>query len=256
MSLGRKLRFRYYQLTGHSSRGLAFFHLPKCGGTSVFRSLQRHFPAERQFVMESNASKDAADLLGMPLWDYRLAVTVGELSKCSRYRLMAGHLPCNPAVLARWRSDWMCMTILREPVDRWLSHYYYDFGRDNRFRIDMPIEEYVDTPEAGVLGRFMTDQLSAGCGSDTPADCLAAAKRSLDLMHVVGLTDDMSTLSLDFERSFGRSLSIGHLNRGRQRSTGVPSLTPSLLSRIESLCAVDLALFDHARSSMCRENRL
>ena len=90
---------------------ILFDHLPKCGGSSLNKYLEMHYPRRRTFSIDG----------------YHPEVSVEKfknLSKKNRhgYDLVKGHLAHE--LLDYVHPECLKVTVLREPVDRIISHYY------------------------------------------------------------------------------------------------------------------------------------
>jgi hypothetical protein len=111
-------------------RPLCFLHLLKTGGTALVSSLRRLLPPE-------------LCLTGLYL-DHLVAVPRYALDGAA---VIAGHLPYEAAELLPARAA-MC-TVLRDPVDRTLSHYSHLSRHPDvrRHHPDLSLEQYLRAPE-------------------------------------------------------------------------------------------------------------
>lgn len=164
-------------------------------------------------------------------------------------RLVAGHYRYSRAVFERHRETWSFITVLRHPVARWYSNYFFNASRppDNIFRIDIPIEEFVDTGRASLLG---TELVRSFADLDDPADAVRdrAVTRAVDNLRdlfFVGTLEDLPSFTRMFHESFGCSLDIPRLNPtpsgGREPRADVE---PRVAERVRELCAPDLAVYE------------
>ncbi|MCA9115241.1 MAG: hypothetical protein KDA79_09140 [Planctomycetaceae bacterium] len=140
------------------------------------------------------------------------------------------------------------MTVLRHPVDRWYSHYFYNRASNSisfpGFRVPESIEEYAFS-EAGVgLGNLYVRHLTAGTD---PADPTAAAIETLDRMDLVGILEYPEDLQTRIQHQLGLKLDLPVLNSNPGRSEDQKrEVTPELHARIESLCQPDMEVYRHA----------
>lgn len=111
---------------------VVFTHIPKCGGTSVHTAMQASFGVKDQPRVHPVAARMAGQLI------IRETNPVAFLEQNAQYlsyllcyhlnlnwRLVSGHLPVNKTVLERYVNH-KFVTILREPLERWKSHYLFN----------------------------------------------------------------------------------------------------------------------------------
>ncbi|MDZ4345701.1 MAG: hypothetical protein U1E51_25080, partial [Candidatus Binatia bacterium] len=80
----------------------------------------------------------------MDLLNYHLALPAP--------RCVMGHYRFSRETLERYRDEWNFITLLRNPVDRWYSHYFYNKNNDSIYKINEELDEYVETDTALFLG--------------------------------------------------------------------------------------------------------
>ena len=143
------------------------------------------------------------------------------------------------------------VTILREPVSRYISHYFWDFqGPEEWARIEVPLEEFVESEQGARYGvAFGEFYSSLPADSDFgSADAVAAAKQNLHKFAAVGFLENMAGFQNKLKDALGVSVNIRHQNKGKvQERTKRQVVTPELRRRIEELCAPDIEIYDYAR---------
>jgi hypothetical protein len=90
---------------------LIFLHLPKTAGSTLRRIIEKYYGRRTVFTIGEPTAADIDRLMSLPR---------NELDKI---RAIVGHLPFGLHALLPWPSAYV--TLLREPVDRIVSHYYY-----------------------------------------------------------------------------------------------------------------------------------
>lgn len=233
---------------------VVFFHLFKCGGTSVIHRLRRSVPRGR-FLHVRDPKAFAADLAAHP-------------EETGRYRAIAGHLDIG--TLAERLPDARWTTVLRDPVDRMLSQYHHfrraaatpgDAGSaGHRFRAafcaDNDLAAFVDCedPRVTVYTRdFMARKLAGWPPARrTDAGLLDAALDRLAGFAAVGTTDTLDTEFLPaIERlAAGRrrlALPARRANVSPGRRDRRPPLDRGLLAAILERNRADAALYAAAR---------
>jgi len=97
--------------SGPRPRALLFEHVPKCGGTAIRKYLERHYRPRQIYGVYDRRPGEREAFRSMPE------------SQRHAYELVIGH---GVHELLDWcRPDTLAATILRRPVERIVSHYYY-----------------------------------------------------------------------------------------------------------------------------------
>ena len=196
---------------------LLFLHLAKTGGMTLADILARNFATEESLqidMAETNAS-------ALGIWSHRtIEQTLGRLqpSQAARLRVVWGHY--RHGVQARLPKPCAVVTLLRDPVDRIVSAYYYSNESVGSFEI---LEQYharryydigFDNAMTRIIsGRAALDPVAARQDATTEhfpmvteADFEAAAG-NLDGYLVVGTTEQFDETLLVLGRDLRWSLS-------------------------------------------------
>ncbi len=235
----------------HPNR-VVFHHVPKCGGTSVGRAFRKRFLLSQATVLPE-ATFRAEQTLDPAADAETLLVRAEALrERMFLYQLAAGvdcvsaHVRFSEPAWAAYRDRAKFVTVLRDPVARFVSHYRWSHGRpDGHAHIPEDFEPFLETPAAHRLGAFYVyffSGLPADADMTTDA-ALARAKANIDRFDVVGFLDRLEDFEAAIRREVGVRIRIGHENRA---SAARPATDDALARRVEELTAPDRALFDHA----------
>ena len=167
---------------------LLFDHIPKCGGATLTAYLERHYPKRKTYTVDgSNASVDKFKNMSE--------------SKRYGYDLVKGHLAHQ--LIDFVHPECLKVTVLREPVDRIVSHYYYAKRRSTHYlhmkinRLEMTLEDYVSSDiSGGELRNFYTTHFSGLELEDAEENPEESIAKAVDVLlkryDVVGFLDNFS----------------------------------------------------------------
>jgi hypothetical protein len=254
IGLLKSLRERAVERT--TGQRVVFHHIPKCGGTSVGRALRMRYLLSQTTIHPQHTYAAASDFLGSESRATTLAGMYGLRQQLLLYLMhedvhyIVGHIPYSAAAHERFRSRYKFITILRDPVERFVSHYFHSYGRDDYSRISLPLEEFVETDAARRLGATYVAYLSGLPWSTdfTSDDAITVARTHIEKFDCVGFVDNMADFAEHLHGVLGVRPRIRHENRGK--STGASyrgQLAPGLVERITEVCAPDMSVCDHAK---------
>ena len=225
-----------------TAKTIIFLHIPKTGGRSLQHILLRKYSGDEVVVDAHNKLDEIAD------WPE-------ERKRNIRY--LQGHFFYGAHRILSQECRYV--TILREPVDRVISHYYFIRRNSshplNRVVLEQGIglEDYVTS---GVCDEVSNDQarLIAGVKRDASIDTndmLRMAKENIDKdFMVVGIVEKFDETLMLLKRELGlRNVFYGIRNQtiGRPLKEQIPERTLSIICERNS---ADIALYDYARDRL------
>ena len=241
-------------------RGMVFHHVPKCGGTSVGLAIRRRFLLSQATII-ANASFRAVEAT----IDDKGPMSVLDAARSFRERMLlyhlyngvrcvSAHVRFSPLAYDLFSEQYGFVTILRDPVQRYLSHYFMSFGREGHLGIEVSLEQFIDTPLGNAYGAVYCDYYAGYPeGVDfTTSDAVDRAVDNLSKFAAVGFLDNMPAFRDQIGREFGFRPRIGHENRAtHDRRDAARSVPESTLLRIQEICAPDIAVYSRARRALC-----
>lgn len=239
-------------------RRIFFLWFEKCGGTSVnsaIRGAYLRFTPEGFYEvvrLSAEGSLAASAALGKPLWRYRTELLQYFMSQ-HPVRYISGHFQVDGCLLDEFQDRFAFVTVLRNPVERWISHYFYNrYKRSIHGRINQDIESYLESARGRGLGSdFVRLLLGEGDrepqeeGGDVWPQKIRQAKEHLERFELVGRVEELDRFAAAFQTRFGTRLRIGHKNTNPAPITEVST---AVRRKIEQVCGPNLELYRYARS--------
>lgn len=237
----------------HPNR-VVFHHVPKCGGTSVGRALRKRYilsqatvkPDESFRAFEAYSERTDREQMLIDVSALREQMMLYHLY--DDVRCVSLHVPFSDIAHARFKQDYKFITILREPVSRFVSHYFWSFGKPAAHaRIDDDFESFLGTDRARRLGASYVEYYSGAPRAADLADPALIARAVANLRErfdVVGRLDDLSGFEAGLRETLGIRIKVGHENKARQPGQVRKSVvSPELLERAREVCAPDIAVW-------------
>ncbi len=220
---------------------LIFLHLPKTAGSTLARVIERQYPAAAVLSLYDSATGE--ELRCVPE------------DRMRRVRVVMGHFYFGAHRFASRPARYV--TVLRDPIERVISHYYY-VRRDFTHYLhgvaqELSLADYVRSCN---LAEPNNDQTRLLCGEyqgAIPTTCIEAmlpvAKANLrEHCAVVGLTEDFDRSLLLIKRWLGWKYPFyerQNVTSGRPRRADLPADTLRVLQEYNRL---DIELYAYARA--------
>jgi len=245
--LTKELR-RIFSVAG--PRKILFDHLPKCGGLSLNTYLEAHYPRGKTFSLNPR----------------NLTLSVNKFKSLSErdrygYDLIKGHLAHE--LLDYVHPECLKVTVLREPVDRIISHYYYAKRTPRHYlyskihQSGMGLEEYATSGLSDELRNWYTTHFSGLSLDDVerrPEESIAKALEViLKRYDIVGFLDNFS-LFLEMLRSQAKLRDVYkervNVTQGREKLSHIEE---SVMNKIREVNKIDIVLYREVRA-LCANN--
>lgn len=266
MSILRSLHARADNLIkGSLKENIVFVHVPKCGGNSISSAIHNRYktfsPRSSRGLVNINAAaslKSAKSFYGSePLEnDYCDVLRCRELLlgyflNLDDTRFVSGHICFSKLYYEEFKYKYVFITVLRDPVKRWISAFFYNKYRDEGdWKIKDEIYEYLKTKRARANGYEFVKKFFGEIGSNkdyTTEEAIETAKGNLEKFEIVGRLEDIAGFKRKFKDRFGVELRIGKKNTSPKSSDFIRSaITEEIEERILELCKPDLAIYQHA----------
>jgi hypothetical protein len=232
-----------------SVTAVVFMHVMKCAGTSVRSGLAVGLTGRRRgsdiFELDGPAAIRAAGGTDKDNWRFRDALLPYVLSTMHP-ALVVGHFRYRDRY-ALALPDAHLVTVLRDPLDRFISLYRYQRYKDDAYTpVSMPLAEYVAS--RSIHGSVYVRTF---CGRDDldPAsdEAVSAAVDNLRRFAVVGRTDRLDEFARGVSKCTGREITIPRVNTSpapRTADADGTALDDRILAEARAVCEPDYRLYD------------
>lgn len=220
---------------------LLFLHIPKTAGTTLHNILHRHYPKQQQ--LETN------------VFIHRNELENFSPEERKNFRLVRGHFPFGLHTLLGGRP-FEYLTMVREPVDRCVSHYYYiknrrQKGKQGAKPMNATLAELCTNGEFlfvdNLQVRFLSGNMDVPFGSVTE-EMLDAAIANLDKhFPVYGVQEEFDAFVLLLAERYNFRLPYYRPQRVSANREKVSELPAETRAALEKRNAFDIRLYHHVK---------
>ena len=234
---------------------IAFLHIPKTAGTTLNSILSREYAPDESYEI---MMRGMAWILPRPTIIPRPLISLSKVLRLrtavrSRHkpRLVRGHFDLS--IARHLPAGTRFFTLLRDPVERAISHYYHyrrrTIERLHPLAMRSTLKEWVSG--CGIVEmdngqtRRLAGEMNLACGRVTPA-MLERAMSRLAKFAVVGITERFDESLVLLRRAFGwKSRPVAAQNVGENRPQRI-DVSDEALETIERCNRFDLELYRFA----------
>ena len=230
-----------YNYRKYSPGRVLFDHLPKCAGSAIDAYLGSHYPKRLVFKTDPNQPRSSV-------------AKFKELSteERHRYRLVVGHMAHDLVDLVH--PETTTLTILREPVDRIVSHYFYVLQQEQHYLHERVVKDNIQLEDYATLGlsdeleNWYTTHFTGLTIEQVEQDPQAALEHAIDLIaekyDIIGFQTNLPDVAERLQRAacFGDAFENALTNQTRKRLS-LREISDQARQSIADANAVDVKLY-------------
>lgn len=234
--------------TGASQNGgvILFLHIPKCAGNTIYSLFREQYPRESVYIPRKSPEENARLIAEMPGHERR------------RVRVVAAHMPYGAH---QYFPDARYITVLRDPVDRVISSYYFSLGNPNDLGHKMIKEMKLDLAGFACLPELYNLQTRYLMKHDfldktwflTPPEAgitendMAGVKGRLDRFALVGIVEEMPAVLRLMEIELGMSGLQNRFRNQNENRSGVTDVDEGTLDLIRQANRHDTEIYEYTK---------
>ncbi|WP_420935763.1 sulfotransferase family 2 domain-containing protein [Alteromonas sp. A081] len=231
-----------------------FTHVPKCAGSSLssalldglYSPLIKH--SHLTVGIDGELALKASEITG--IYDQKIRqVHIATYLASNKKVFVSGHCYATPALVQAFKENWNFITVLREPIDRFISEYVYNtYKKESWKKNTLTIDEYIAKDrmlKSGMTYARFFSGLDFQDIKNSPDFAVDLAIDNLKNYYKVGFLENLQVWVDELNSEFDAKIKINHSNSSPNKPIVAEIYNdPSKIQRIRELCQIDLRIYD------------
>ncbi len=234
-----------FRMKKPSDQTLFFLHIPKCAGTTFTEEIiKRRYSPDELIIFYGHGTQELIKLL------QNMSLEEQERIKC-----IAGHYAYGIHKYYSARSA-TYITLLRNPVERVISHWFYVLRRKDHYlhqviaEKNLSLKQYMEEKISIELNNGQT-RILAGIGwgakfGECSQQMLAQAKKNLDTFEVVGISKKFDAFLKLIKRKFAWEIPLFKSRNIAPNHLKEKALDQETIATIKQYNTLDVELYQYA----------
>jgi hypothetical protein len=246
-------------LYGGLKDNIFFLHIAKCGGGSIDSAINRKFLFPKARPAEKATADAAVQLYQLSdpyerdfYYVFKLRENLLLYFMNQNKPFISGHFTFSDIAYRNFKDKYKFITMLRNPVKRWISHYFYNRYKeltDQHCRIEKDLLAFADSERGKNLGHLFVKCLSGlnESGDYCSDRAIERAKENLHKFDIVGCIEYIDDFTIKFKNLFGKKLKIPRIHKNPKSTSFISSIiSKEIEEQITLICKPDLEVYTYA----------
>lgn len=227
-----------------------FCHVPKSAGSSIATAIRDQVYIHDNldvFDIKQSPSLRAAKVTNKSMMQARETILAYHLSIDSNF-FGKGHCYCRPNLIKEFSKEWNFITVLRNPIDRWISEYVYNTYKQGQWtKNNLPLREYLESRKAVAGGQQLVRYFSNySLDFQSPVEShIEEALENLSQFTLVGTMDNLDIWTNQLKTRFSLKIDLPNINKSPKNQVAEQIRSDAqTMRKIQNLCKHDLEIYD------------